>query len=260
LVVYLVIIYARTYVRRCGHCNAMADDWVTIGAEFGEDESVVIGEVDCTDTAVGNDNFCSEFGVEGFPSLKFGASFDLKEYEGGRDYESLAAFANENMGPQCGPQAMDNCTDEEKIQLVTYMNMPEGELDSLIDSNTKLMIDVQETFHTGVQALEEEYSQAQGGLPGNEENIMQMILQERDTVEQMLALSDEELAATLEDIQSQKLPEEDLEALVESLQDRYEVMETANAASRHEILAVGGLTLMHSVAEYKSKNDEKKEL
>ena len=46
---------------------------------------------------------CDSNGVRGFPTIKYGSPSALEDYEGGRDFDSLKKFADENLGPSCGP-------------------------------------------------------------------------------------------------------------------------------------------------------------
>lgn len=40
-------------------------------------------------------------GVEGFPTIKFGDPANLEDYEGEREFDDLAKFAKDNLGPRC---------------------------------------------------------------------------------------------------------------------------------------------------------------
>lgn len=249
-------VFIKFFAPWCGHCKAMAEDWVAIGEDFGRDKNILIGEVDCTDESSGNEDLCGQQNIQGFPTLKYGSPHNLEEYQGGRDYESLSAFAKGSLGPQCGPENVDLCSDEQKAELNTYMNMPVDELQALIDSKTKVLVDAQEVFQSGVQALEDEYNQANGGLGGREENMINMILDGRDEVQNLLAYSDEELESMLHEMQAQQPSEEELEALVASLQDRYEVLQSAFDVQRDEIMG-DNYSLMNSIAEFRRRSEEK---
>merc|ERR1712217_899056 len=48
--------------------------------------NVLVADVDCTEA--GKD-LCEKHGVEGFPTIKYGDPDDLKDYQGGRDYDGL---------------------------------------------------------------------------------------------------------------------------------------------------------------------------
>lgn len=42
---------------------------------------------------------CNSYGVKGFPDIRYGDPSNLTKYEGERDYASLLAFAQKNLGP-----------------------------------------------------------------------------------------------------------------------------------------------------------------
>ena len=42
-----------------------------------------------------------DVGVEGFPTIKFGDPANLEDYEGEREFDDLAKFAKDNLGPRC---------------------------------------------------------------------------------------------------------------------------------------------------------------
>merc|ERR1712050_287613 len=88
--------------------------------EFKGSSTSLIADVDCT--ADGKD-LCETHGVQGFPTIKYGDPADLKDYSGGRDFDSLKKFASENLGPQCGPDRLDLCTDAVKTKVENYMKM-----------------------------------------------------------------------------------------------------------------------------------------
>jgi len=80
----------------------------------------LIADVDCT--AEGQ-SLCEKNQVGGYPTIKWGDPADLKDYEGGRSYEDLEAFAEENLGPTCGPDHLDLCDAKKKKKIEDYMAM-----------------------------------------------------------------------------------------------------------------------------------------
>lgn len=99
----------------------MKPDWDKLTEEYADSSHAGIYDVDCT--ADGKD-LCEEVGVTGYPTIKYGDPADkkeLKKYEGGRDFESLKKFAEENLAPVCGPASMDACTEEEKSKLEGFL-------------------------------------------------------------------------------------------------------------------------------------------
>merc|ERR1719323_588849 len=73
---------------------------------------------------------CQKFEVGGYPTIKYGDPSDLKDYDGGRDYEALKKFAEENLGPTCGPgENIDLCDAETKASIEKYVKMSVGKLE-----------------------------------------------------------------------------------------------------------------------------------
>merc|ERR1712070_111778 len=87
------------------------------------------GDVDCT--AAGKD-LCEKHDVRGYPTIKHGDPGNLEKYEGGRSYDDFKKFADENLGPSCGPDHLDLCKEEDKALLEKFIAMPMEELDKLI--------------------------------------------------------------------------------------------------------------------------------
>jgi len=89
----------------------------------------LVADVDCT--AEGKD-LCSKFDVRGYPSIKYGDPAELKDYQGGRNYDEFKKFADENLGPSCGPANLDLCGEGEKAKIEGFMKMSAGKLDGKI--------------------------------------------------------------------------------------------------------------------------------
>ena len=73
------------------------------------DEATVmlVADVDCT--AEGQ-SLCSKHGVRGYPTVKFGSPTAMQKYIGGRDFESLAKFADEVL-PDFAPESAPTTTE-----------------------------------------------------------------------------------------------------------------------------------------------------
>merc|ERR1712060_196313 len=72
-------------------------------------------------------------GVQGYPTIKWGDPNDLKDYEGGREFKDLKKFAEENLGPTCGPENLDLCDEDQKKQIAKFQKMDLDELDIKIE-------------------------------------------------------------------------------------------------------------------------------
>eukprot|EP00494_Astrolonche_serrata_P006794 UN06819 len=90
----------------------MKPDWDRLGASYHENEFVVIGDVDCT--ADENRGLCSTYGVKAYPTLKYFEGGDDSKYEGGRDYDALNDFIEENLLKKaCDANNQDSCIEDQ---------------------------------------------------------------------------------------------------------------------------------------------------
>jgi hypothetical protein len=94
--------------------------------DFKGSPSALVADVDCT--ADGSD-LCEKHGVQGYPSIKYGDPAELKDYEGARSYDALKKFADENLGPTCGPANLDLCAEKDRTKLEGFMKMSPGKLE-----------------------------------------------------------------------------------------------------------------------------------
>jgi len=95
----------------------------------------LIADVDCT--AAGQP-LCEKHGVKGYPTIKYGDPTDLQDYQGGRSLDDLKKFADENLGPSCGPKNLDLCTDAVKEKFEKFMKMSVGKLEGKIRNTEKM--------------------------------------------------------------------------------------------------------------------------
>merc|ERR1712100_249702 len=109
--------------------------------EFSGNPNVIIADVDCTE---GGKDLCEKHGVQGFPTIKYGDPDDLKDYQGGRDFDGLKSFAESNLGPQCGPgENIGLCSDKVRAKIEKYLKMSVTELEIKINNATeKVKVDV----------------------------------------------------------------------------------------------------------------------
>eukprot|EP00227_Mantoniella_beaufortii_P017789 CAMPEP_0197591044 /NCGR_PEP_ID=MMETSP1326-20131121/12621_1 /TAXON_ID=1155430 /ORGANISM="Genus nov. species nov., Strain RCC2288" /LENGTH=230 /DNA_ID=CAMNT_0043156383 /DNA_START=72 /DNA_END=764 /DNA_ORIENTATION=- len=117
--------FVKFFAPWCGHCKSLAPAWNKLGDEFAESPTILIADVDCTKEA----DLCKKYGVSGYPTLKYftGATGAMGDaYSGGRDFDALSAWSKENLGPSCGPENLDLCTEEQKasIKAVSDMTLP----------------------------------------------------------------------------------------------------------------------------------------
>ena len=89
---------------RCGHCKRLSQDWARLAKQWHKSDVGLIAEVDCTDNDKGGGKIlCNYFGIESFPTLKYGDPNDLNLYDGKRSLQELSNFAEEQLVPICSP-------------------------------------------------------------------------------------------------------------------------------------------------------------
>ena len=132
----------------------MVPAWTQLYEEFADSPSVLIADVDCT---VEKD-LCSKYGVKGFPTIKYGDPSDLQDYKGGRDFDALKKFADENLKPMCSPKNIDLCDDAKKADIQKFQGMSDADLAAAIVVEEKKLEDAEEEFKTEVQKLQDRYS------------------------------------------------------------------------------------------------------
>ena len=132
----------------------MKPDWDKLMDAFADSDSALIADVDCT---ADGKPLCDANGVRGYPTIKWGDPAALEDYKGGRDFDSLKKFAEENLKPMCSPTNLDLCDDDKKAEIGKFMEMAMEELDKAIAESEKLMEDAEEAFKTGVSELQEAY-------------------------------------------------------------------------------------------------------
>jgi len=124
--------------------------------EYKGKEGALVADVDCT---ADGKSLCDKVGVKGFPTLKWGDPSNLEDYQGGRSFDDIKKFADENLKPLCTPANMDVCEDEEKAELEKYLAMSEEELQKMVDEGEKKIKDAEETFDKKLEELQATYQE-----------------------------------------------------------------------------------------------------
>eukprot|EP00932_Pfiesteria_piscicida_P000485 SRR837773.10474.p2 GENE.SRR837773.10474~~SRR837773.10474.p2 ORF type:complete len:132 (+),score=55.17 SRR837773.10474:194-589(+) len=103
--------------------------------DFKDSPTSLVGDVDCT---ADGQPLCEKFEVRGYPTIKYGDPGDMKDYQGGRTYEDLKKFAEENLGPTCGPgENIELCDAETRAKIEGYVKMSAGKLEGKIRKAVK---------------------------------------------------------------------------------------------------------------------------
>merc|ERR1719272_677710 len=108
----------------------MKPDWDKLMDQFKDSTTSLVGDVDCT---AGGEDLCTKQSIQGYPTIKYGDPNDLKDYDGGRDLAAFQKFAEENLGPTCGPENIDLCSAEDKATIEKFQAMDPDELKKQIE-------------------------------------------------------------------------------------------------------------------------------
>jgi Thioredoxin len=138
----------------------MAADWEKLAAEWEGHPVGLVAEVDCTDEEGGGQSLCEDFKVEGFPTIMYGDPQGPEPYEGGRDYESLSAFAKEHLSTAvCSVSNLDPCSEEQKTMILELQKKSKEDLEKITtDVETKLH-EMHDKYEKDLEALNEQYEQ-----------------------------------------------------------------------------------------------------
>lgn len=147
-------VFLKMYAPWCGHCKSMAPAWEKLMGDFEDHENAFVAEVDCT--AEGKP-ICDANGVQGFPTIKHGDPSSLEDYQGGRTYDDLKKFADENLKPKCSPLNIDLCDDDTKALIAEFQAMSLDEISAKIEEEEEKMEDADSLFKAEVQKLQAKY-------------------------------------------------------------------------------------------------------
>jgi len=83
------------YAPWCGHCKAFKPAYTEAAEELAKNTKVRVAAIDCTS----NQDTCSQYGVEGYPTIKyFFAGKELENYQGGRTKDAVIDFLSAKAG------------------------------------------------------------------------------------------------------------------------------------------------------------------
>jgi len=135
----------------------MKPAWGKLMAAFADSKTALVGDADCT---AGGKTLCNTVGVRGYPTIKYGDPNDLQDYKGGRDFDALKKFAEENLGPTCGPSNLDLCDDAKKDEIKKLQALSTSELDAQIKSKEEALEKAESDFKSFVEGLQKQYEEA----------------------------------------------------------------------------------------------------
>ncbi len=94
-------------VCRCEHCQRLAPVWTELAERYHDNPTVHISTIDCTQETV----TCSQYGVEGYPTLllfKNGVLVDT--YGGNRELDAFTNFLSETAQKEVNQYMLDYCS------------------------------------------------------------------------------------------------------------------------------------------------------
>ena len=143
----------------------MKPDWDKLAESFADSETQLIADVDCM---AEGEPLCGQFGVEGFPTIKWvDPTGDIEDYKGGRDFKSLKAFADENLKPQCSVSNLELCDDEKKAEIKKFME----ELSAAISSKEEEIAKLNSDFEAFIEGLQSQYEEMMKKVTEDKEEV-----------------------------------------------------------------------------------------
>ena len=116
----------------------MKPAWDQLGDEYSTSSSVVIADVDCTVES----ELCGDYGVQGYPTIKyFTSEGDAKgeDYQGGRDLPALKTFVSETLEVKCLLADDAGCSDKEKEFMGKWKDKPKAEAEAQLARLQKMI-------------------------------------------------------------------------------------------------------------------------
>lgn len=104
----------------------MQPDWDKLGKTFADTPNVLIGQLDCTAGAQGT---CSQYSVQGYPSLKMIVDGKTSDYNGARSFDGMKREVESKMNPRpaCSLESKDACAPEDRAVLEESEKMTKAE-------------------------------------------------------------------------------------------------------------------------------------
>lgn len=147
-------VFVKFYAPWCGHCKKLKPDWDKLGEKYGSSTSVMIGDVDCTES--GKD-LCEKFGVKGYPTLKAFWKDESIDYRGGRTFEDLDTYVS-SLKPLCSVKDPEHCTQTEIDEITVYKKMTVSDIKEKLQSHETELKNAKKAHEELLKTLQEQYN------------------------------------------------------------------------------------------------------
>lgn len=135
----------------------MQPAWEQLATDYEGSATTLIAEVDCTE----EEELCETFEIQGFPTLHYGDVNNVEDYNGGRDYDSLAKFAKENLEkPICSIHNIEACDKDVKDAIQELEKKSAEELHAIVEDFEKKSEEADAVLQAEIEKLEEAYEKA----------------------------------------------------------------------------------------------------
>lgn len=106
----------------CGHCKALAPEYEEAATSLKE-KNIPLAKIDCTEQA----DLCSEYGVEGYPTLKLFRGLDqISAYGGPRKAQAIVSYMTKQALPAVSvldtKASLEEFKTADKVVLVAYFD------------------------------------------------------------------------------------------------------------------------------------------
>lgn len=192
----------------------MKPDWDKLSDEFAGSPTRGIFDVDCTFEK--NKGLCEEKKVTGYPTLKWGDPNNLQDYEGGRSFDELTKFVNENLGPVCDPKNLDLCDAKVRAMIEGFMALPKAELAKKASTIEKAITGKEKDWNKRYRKFDAKYAEFFDEM--GEENEVQRLASEIKVDKKKLSKT--ELARYEKNQKQAKLKQEKLQKRQDALNEQ----------------------------------------
>jgi len=153
-------VFVKFFAPWCGHCKAMAPDWVSLSEKYSGNDLVDIAEVDCTE----NNDLCQKHGVQGFPTLRAFPiqSSDSDLYEGARALAAFEKFVDDGaLNAVCTSLTKDVCDAEGLREIEALEALGKTVVAERIAEHEKAITDAEAEMKATTERLQATFTDAQ---------------------------------------------------------------------------------------------------